>query len=925
MNLVQPYYIEPRQSHSHFDLNGWWEYTYADSPIDDIYSLDWKYTTQIPNSIYWSLYQSNVLPHPYEKCNSKLYHWVDEKVWYYRKKFILFKELKQDKAFLCFDGVAYYSKIWLNRKLLGTHEGMFGGPIVEVDDKLNFEGENELIVEIKACNYGMKEDYRRLFEEGKTTAIVPWNIVRDSNTSNGDFIVIGLWQGVRLEFLPNVHISRPYLFTKSIHNNYATINLKLEITTEDFNELNVSQDYGSGHYEYTRAFDHGLTGIKKDKKVIIRVEFFEKGSNRQVYFSQEDVNLLDYGKSDIDPNYYECQFYTKEIVIENPKLWYPVNLGEPNLYDVVITLLSKNAVLDIHKIQFGIRTVELEFGAGEQYRSRWDKFQFVVNGKKFFLKGMNWMPTDFLYKTDKKDYLWLLNAAKDAGIQLLRVWSGGGFYETDDFYNICDQLGIMVWQDSFIANCNTPSWPQDVLQAQLCMNIYRIRNHPSLVVHCGGNEFNPYSFGNAASMFVIERNIQDLDPVRPFKRTTPDMGSAHIYRDMEPTWYRNLYKQLPFVGESGIHSFPNAKSLKQLMSKEEFQKPLANIFSEDFKAEFPELLNHFTEYIPERVPRMLSRASYVSDIKNISIDDIAEATQFSACEYYQIMIEGFRENYPVTCGIMPWVYKRPWTTVGIQLIDGMGEPIAPYYYVKNAYKPTIVMLCLEHLMYAPKEELSLPIKIINESGLAFTGAKVLLQIFDKNLNLAYDWSKSVNIAADEYSMFLAANSFIIPQDYEDTFFIIKVVLIHNDSVISQSVYWPKCLSLMKDEAFKNRYRQNAMPNVFFENGPFIKTQIQNAKKAKLECRISSIGKNGEFYKMDLEIQNVSNVPAFPVVIKVTNLDAVCYLSDNYYFQDPHQKKHITCNVYLKNQNITFLDVEIGSWNSDTITLKGRLV
>ena len=138
-----------------------------------------------------------------------------------------------------------------------------------------------------------------------------------------------------------------------------------------------------------------------------------------------------------------------------------------------------------------------------------------------------------------------------------------------------------------IANTvSTQGWPQEILESQEAMNIYRIRNHPSLAIHCGGNEFNPYSYGNAASMFIIDRTIRTLDPARPFHYTTSDKGSAHVYHDMEPSWYRHLYKQLPFLAESGIHCFPNFKSLKQLISEDECQNILPPCLCGKFSGTF---------------------------------------------------------------------------------------------------------------------------------------------------------------------------------------------------------------------------------------------------------------------------------------------------------------------------------------------------
>ena len=108
MNLNQPYYIEPRNGENHIEFKYQWDFTWSDKVVEDFSELEWKYKTDIPKSMYFSLYEAGVLPHPYEGVNSKLYHWVDEKVWYYRKKFILDKSDFKGNAFLSFDGVAYY-------------------------------------------------------------------------------------------------------------------------------------------------------------------------------------------------------------------------------------------------------------------------------------------------------------------------------------------------------------------------------------------------------------------------------------------------------------------------------------------------------------------------------------------------------------------------------------------------------------------------------------------------------------------------------------------------------------------------------------------------------------------------------------------------------------------------------------------------
>ncbi|MDF2924505.1 MAG: beta-mannosidase [Paenibacillaceae bacterium] len=920
MNLSQPNYIEPRTGVNHLELSGCWNYTYRDTPTDQLSDLAWNLQTQVPNSIFWSLHESGVLPHPYKGCNSKAYHWVDEKLWYYKLNFMVGEEKKHKQAFLCIDGAAYYCRVWLNGRLLGSHEGMFGGPIVEVAGQLNYGGPNELVIEIKACNYGQKATWSSWNEDGSNTQIVPWNAARDTRTGNGHFIVLGLWRGIRIEFLPELHLSRPYMTTVSVSGNQAKLHLSCEIAREEVHELKMEQNYKLNWMDYTfHTFHDGLTGINTDEKVTVCMELTEKHSGCSIYRAEETVFLYDYEKSGINSRFYQCQLYNTDLIIDNPKLWFPNHMGEPFLYTVSLTLLKDGQIYDRHSFDYGIRTVELEYAAGEQYCAPWGKYQLVVNGQKLFLKGMNWAPLDCLYKLEREDYRWAIELARNAGIQLLRVWSGGGLPETDDFYELCDEMGIMVWQDSFLANMETPCWPQDILQAQVCMNLYRIRNHPSLAVHCGGNEFNPYAAGNAASMFVIERSIRDLDPSRPFIRTSPDQGSVHIYNDMEPVWYRHLYKQLPFIGESGIHSFPNLKSLRQLISPDEYNRPLPDIFAEAFRAGNPELLNHFSEYEPVRVPRMVARASQINPVKGSSLADLVEASQLASCEFYQIMIQAVRENYPVTAGIMPWVFKRPWTTIGIQLVDGMGDPIAPYYYVKKAYQPLMISVGLEYLAYAPGDEVNLPVAVINESGQSLMDAAYELQVLDDKLQVVYEKVQAITVLAGDYKCVYQVEPFRIPENYSEKFFLVRAALITKQHMVAaQSIYWPKSLECMKQPETRHEYRSKPQQNFYFDKGPWLKKQMEAAAKAELACSVISVVHKGSRISVSLEVGNSSDQPAFPVKVDVVEDGTVCYLNDNYYFHNRKEIKLLHVEIYRRNPHLALLHLEISAWNANRI-------
>lgn len=889
MELNQPYYIEPRKDDTHVDLGGSWDFCWVDTQTDEISQLEYEHSATLPQSVYWCLYEAGVLPHPYDALNSRQYHWVDEKVWYFKKTFTVDENASGKTAFLCFDGIAYYSRVWFNGELLGDHEGMFGGPVCDVSEYLVI-GENTIIVEVKACNFGKKDTFDYLNSKGENREIVPWNIARDKSSSGGDFIVMGIWNRIRLELLEPIHLSRPYVFTESIGEDSATLDFEVQIANGEVNELKPFMEHALGCYSYTCAYDNGLTGIKRDEKVDIGITLTEPDTKKTVYSSVDTEGLLDYKKMGVQERFFELQFFRKKIEIKNPKLWEPYGVGVPYLYDMKLTLSMNGKLLDTHELKVGIRTFTADYTAGDKYRARWEKFLFSINGRQIFIKGINWFPLDYLYAIKPAEYRWVLEAVKNAGVQFIRVWSGGGMPETDTFYDICDELGIMVWQDHMIANtANTQSYPQEVLECQEAYNVYRMRNHPSLVMHCGGNEFNPYSYNNAANMFIISRTLKDLDPSRIFHYTTRDKGSAHIYRDMEPVWYRHIYKHLPFVAESGIHSFPNYKSLAQLIDKSEREGVLPDLTTPAFYEKYKDLLNHFSEYQPDRVPRMLSRISQIGNIKTFDLKAMCEAAQIQAYEYYQLMIGALRENYPYCGGIIPWVLKRPWTTVAIQMMDGMGLPTYQYYAMQNAYRMLSVCFLEQWSILAPLESVPLKVRVFNDTDESACGKQIKLTVYKPDLSLAASYTATV----DDQDRVYDFGEFKLDDGYTNTCFIISVDLTDNGKLLHRDTHFLKCTDMLADEELFNKYRSKPSDNLTFDNGPWLIDSIKAANKATLNAECVELPADYGYRKFEITLENVSDYPAYPVTLDVKNTECRFFADDNFFMLLGGERKVVT--------------------------------
>jgi beta-mannosidase len=244
--LWQPYRISPRTGAQHMDLSGsGWELSYTDQPISTVkQARKYAFQTSVPNSVHWSYYKAGKLPHPYYHKNSTQYRWIEEKTWYYKKPVSIPASAQGSLLFLCFDGIDYFAKVWVNDSLVGVHEGMFGGPSVEISRYVKFGQSTDITVEVRAGNWGNKApDYESLprnsngeFISSKRTGynprasgriIKPWVI---SGGSGGEaFFTVGMWQGVRLEIVPPFHLERPYLTTKSVTNGKAELHLSSEV------------------------------------------------------------------------------------------------------------------------------------------------------------------------------------------------------------------------------------------------------------------------------------------------------------------------------------------------------------------------------------------------------------------------------------------------------------------------------------------------------------------------------------------------------------------------------------------------------------------------------------------------------------------------------------------------------------------------
>jgi len=897
------YVVTPRTGTQHLDLSADWMLGWRDSStktIADIESVnDWT-PIAAPATIPIALFKAGKLPDPYKNLNIKQHKWAEQKIWYYKKSFTAPKPEKPGYAFLSFDGLDYISRVYLNGKLLGRHEGMFGGPEFEVSETLNYgDKPNELVVVLVSANYGNPGYNNR--NPGRY--IKPWATSGGSGVE--PFFTFGMWRGVRLDFVEKNHLERPFVRTEKISNDKKEVVLIIET------ELLVNKH--SLEYTLHRWDNHQLVDFSRPISPT-------QGSDRKM----EIKVRLTHGDQKIEKTWPiqprgGRNWIKRRLTVPNPTLWSPNGLGEPNLYHCELELIEDGRRIDVITTNIGIRTIEWTESAGERLNDRWGNWQCVANGIPFFVKGVNWMPADTLLDLPREKYEWRLRLAKNAGIQMIRIW-GPGLQESEHFYDCCDEMGIMVWQDFPIGNFDTPEWPQDVWEEQLLHTVFRLRNRASLAVWCGGNEFNPYSKGNATSIGILERNLRFFDGTRKFLRTTPDEGGYHAYPDMCPSWYKKRFSAYPYVAETGIHSMASPYWLGEYIEPAEL-KTAYKMWDKEFTKTNPETALHFVEYNPGRVPRMLSRASHILSMESPGIEDMTLASQLGAEEFYQVLSEGIQANYPVTTGLMPWVFARSWPVIaGIQLVDGMGQPLAPYYTLKRTYKPRHVLLDIDRLLWKSGEAFPVGVQALSAPGQKAFQGTARVRIMDDEYKILYDKSSPISVsegvAVDRAESF---EPFTIPSEYKSRFFYVIVTLLDGEGkAVSRSTYRPRTIAAMEEAEFYDKFVAGPVAWPTLTEGPWLKNTLEKSPKTRLEIkRTTPKSINDREFEQVLTLANQGGVPCPLVMLDVPSADVVVYCDDNYFWLEPGETRTVTATIRFRDgKDPKPIDVRVRAWNAE---------
>jgi beta-mannosidase len=610
--------------------------------------------------------------------------WVDGSDWWYRAELPnvgQFAELSHIVV-LEADGIDYYSAIWLDDRLLTTHAGMFARQTVILPPALCDPGPHELAIRIwggsslpSLPNPPMRRALRGLFKRlspGFEYYPNRMAIPKAQFSFGWDFspriLSMGIWDGLRLVTARGSYIEDLWVRAEPLSEKDPTAarwRLRLRVHGRQAQRLRAEVIVGQ---EDTRIGSEG--GAPDWQETPLHVE---------------NIELRESGADDFDI----------EFMTPRAQLWWPWDQGEPHLYRVTVRLADEAGLVDEISRVTGVRTVaRTKLPDGSPWR-------FSVNGRPLFLRGANWVPADVLPgRVRPEDYTRLVEQARNAGINFLRVW-GGGLREKSAFWEMCDRLGIMTWQEFPLACAFIDHYPREqdylgILAAEARGIVRALRNHPSLIAWCGGNEINPRR--EALPLGAIEGVLQREDPDRPWIPASPSDGEMHqwlVWHGYAP-WTELAETETPFMSEFGLQALPDAATIREM-----------------FGGTPPTSLDD---------PGWVRRKAQVDKLRHyagpkVHAGDLAvaiEATQRVQAAALQAGIEASRIRRDSAGGVAFWQFNEPWPAVTWSVVDRRGRPKAAYRMLCHSLQPVLIALRFLNRARLPGEIWSAEIWLVND-------------------------------------------------------------------------------------------------------------------------------------------------------------------------------------------------------------------
>ena len=731
---------------------------------------------EVPGHIHTDLLNNGMIPDPFMGTNELDIQWIENEHWEYLSSLYANQELlNHDKIDLTFEGLDTYTDIFLNDSLILQTNNMFIPWSIDVKKCLKI-GENNLRIYFHSPVYMGQEklnSHPRLIPAsnenkpiGKQTSV----FTRKSQYHYGwdwspRLVTSGIWRPVTLIPWNGARIRDVFFHLDSLSEPVA--DYTVEFSVESIEEMDV---------ELTIRLDHKTTSHKIQ---------LNRGLN--------NFNL--------------------KKTIENPNLWWPNGYGKQHRYEAEIVLTESHTILHKKRERIGVRKIDVI----QNPDSLGSSFYIQVNDVPIFMKGANYIPPDYFNVRASKRYKEVIQNAVDANMNMLRVW-GGAVYENEEFYELCDTNGILIWQDFMFACCMVPGGNQHIqnIKLEAESNVKRLRNHPSIALWCGNNESltgweewnwqNTYSLHGDDSLAVwntydhifhelLPNVVDSLDPGKWYWSSSASSGFGSLQNKFSGDQHEwgVWFGQMPFdrysentgrfISEYGLQSLPEMTTIIKMdstISEWTLEKTSLNYrqrskmpwIEDDFDG-FDMIHFYIETYYPS--PNNFEEFVYLS--------------QLTQALGLQTAIHAHRRNKPYTMGSLYWQIDDVWPTVSWSTVDYFGNWKAAHYEVKKANEPILISPNVKNSQ--------LNITIVNDRLYDVTGT-LFLDVLTLNGDRIYSTEIHINLpqnsSTDAFNK--SIEELLCGQENHQVF--LYSYLKSDDSTISENIFYftePKNLGL----------------------------------------------------------------------------------------------------------------------------------
>ncbi|MCE4563746.1 hypothetical protein INQ51_05440 [Maribellus sp. CM-23] len=840
---------------------GWKAKRASELPVDgtvissaDFEFYDWM-DAQVPGTVLTTMLKNNKVPDPFYGLNNELIPDIydtgaDYYTFWFHKRLQNMELQEGQQAWLKFRGINYSANVFLNGQRVNTdtHHGMFLREKYLITPFLSQEdgAANNLAVIVHPpnpvghANGGQGGDgtiARSVTQQ--FTAGWDWICpIRDRNT--------GIWDQVAIEITGPVDIQNPFVRSR-------VPGKRTPGKTQQPAFLTISAEL--------------VNATAEDQKGVLVAKIGDQKWTLPATLKARETVTLSF----------------PEIKMENPKLWWPNGWGEANLYQLELSFQQNNTQSDKEAVGFGIRETGTYFDQEVGGRV------FLVNGQKVFIKGGNWIASDALLRLSPERYEAEVRMHAEMNMNMIRVW-GGAMPERPEFYEACDKYGLLVWQDLWVSGDCNGRWPDpkkkesqarrqaypddhSLFLTSAIDQIKMLRNHPSLYLWCGGNEFPPPPDINKQ---LEERIFPEFDGTRynvnestsdSILRNTIGGNGDGPYGIQDPLRFF-VVESYPFNPELGSVGVPNVEAMRKMMDAKDLVPP---------RNDRPNEVWRYHKYIGYG-----NTIEQMGEIKGI--EDFCKKAQLVNYEQYRALQEGFNAGmWNQYTGMLVWKNQNPWTALRGQFYDVCLDQTGGFYGYQHGASPIHAQLNLNDST----------ICVMNQTLSDVTDLTVDVQLIGLDGKLLHERTFKLDVEANAYKN--AGRLF--DREKPEGFYFARLSLKNKqDELIGENLYW------LVSEPSDWQQLDNLAP---------VNPQV-NLKRTE-----------GKHYLAD--ISNKDQSPAFFIRLKITDKESgelmlPAFFEDNYLTLFPGEQKQIAIDLshLPKEIDLNKLQLELAPWNGKQI-------